>query len=193
MTCVQVRPVHTPRTQPPRPRKHAHAHPPPAQPPPPPPPPLPPSGKPGDCTTCNKPETFLNGEDYHGSDLVKGGLKSSSASDCCNMCKQNPKCQYWTYGTGPNRNGRGKNKCWLKKNTSGHEKQKNRVSGRVCRKKKPRPAGPPPPQTPWKPPNQKSGRRTRTPSRPRSKVAPVALGSKPPTVPRQTYLRQTCA
>ena len=81
--------------------------------------------------SCNKPETFLPGEDYHGADLIKGGLKTSSGADCCNMCKQNPKCKYWTYGTGAPRKGI----CWLKKNTSGHEKQKGRMSGRVCRKK----------------------------------------------------------
>ena len=72
----------------------------------------------------------MKGEDYHGADLVKGGVRASSPSDCCAKCRANSKCLYWTYGT----RGSKKGTCWLKSSETGRQMQGNRDAGRVCRK-----------------------------------------------------------
>jgi uncharacterized protein YfaP (DUF2135 family) len=86
-------------------------------------------GKPGQCVSCQDPSTFLKRQDYQGSDLIRGGVSARSPADCCAKCHQNKRCRYWTYGTANPRKGR----CWLKKNSNGHQRQSNRESGRVCR------------------------------------------------------------
>jgi hypothetical protein len=82
------------------------------------------------CSSCQDPSTFLRKQDYQGSDLIRGGVKASSAADCCSKCRRNRRCKFWTYGTANPRKGR----CWLKKNSRGHQRQRNRESGKVCRR-----------------------------------------------------------
>lgn len=88
-------------------------------------------GRVGQCVSCQNPLTFLKKHDYQGSDLIRGGVSANSPADCCKKCRQNRRCRYWTYGTHRPRKGR----CWLKKNSKGSQRQSNRESGRVCKRK----------------------------------------------------------
>ena len=60
--------------------------------------------------------------DYQGSDLVKGGVGATSASQCCLACKKTPGCMYWTFGTD-------RKTCWVKSGAKGWETQNYRNSG----------------------------------------------------------------
>jgi len=62
--------------------------------------------------------------DYHGSDLIKGGLYATSAAQCCKKCSKVKGCKYWTYGTNRHR-------CWVKSTMAGYERQRNRIAGTV--------------------------------------------------------------
>merc|ERR1712224_119014 len=86
----------------------------------------------GSCQHCSDASQFFKKTDYHGADLVKGGVKASSPAACCKKCQENKQCSYWSYGTKNPRKGT----CWLKHGTTGHERQGNRESGKVCRKDK---------------------------------------------------------
>lgn len=84
----------------------------------------------GTCTRCNHPSTYLKKQDYHGADLA--ALRNiASPKECCNKCEQTKGCKYWTYGTHAPK----KRYCWLKHSNKGHERQTNRESGHVCKKK----------------------------------------------------------
>jgi chemotaxis protein histidine kinase CheA len=74
---------------------------------------------------CKKPKTFFKKTDFHGSDLKKGGLKASSAQDCCMKCTKYHKCEYWTFAT----KGKRKGTCWVKSSMSGVESQDDRAAG----------------------------------------------------------------
>ena len=61
-------------------------------------------------------------KDCAGNDLVKGGLTSSSATDCCQHCQKTKGCQYWTQA-------KNENTCWVKSSAAGSQKQSDRESG----------------------------------------------------------------
>ena len=88
--------------------------------------------KPDLCPHCSDPRSILKRQDYQGSDLIKGGLNATDASDCCSKCLANKKCNFWTYGTSGVRKG----VCWLKKDSIGRQVQSNRDAGKVCRSSK---------------------------------------------------------
>ena len=81
------------------------------------------------CSDCGNAENILHGHDYEGADLVKGGVTSSSPSDCCSLCRARDGCSYWAYGN----SGARKGTCWLKRSRSGRQLQANRDAGSVCR------------------------------------------------------------
>lgn len=65
---------------------------------------------------------FSTNTDYQGNDLVKGGIKASSAKACCAACAKTAGCKFWTFGTD-------KNTCWVKDSAAGWQTQSHRISG----------------------------------------------------------------
>jgi hypothetical protein len=57
------------------------------------------------CASCSSPSTFLDQQDYQGSDLIKGGIQAASASECCKKCNGHSACSYWTFGTSGTKKG----------------------------------------------------------------------------------------
>ena len=95
--------------------------------------PLPPSPLlPRHASLCTNSSAILWGQDYQGSDIVKGGVSAGSAKDCCSKCQAKEGCNFWTYGNSGNRKGT----CWLKKDSIGRQVQSNRDAGKVCRSPK---------------------------------------------------------
>ena len=44
---------------------------------------------------CSKADTFLKKTDYHGSDIIKGGVKGvTSSTACCKACSTHATCKY---------------------------------------------------------------------------------------------------
>ena len=48
----------------------------------------------GSCQHCSDASQFFKKTDYHGADLVKGGVKASSPAACCKKCQENKQCSY---------------------------------------------------------------------------------------------------
>jgi hypothetical protein len=53
--------------------------------------------------------------DYHGSDLIAGGVPGGAkdAQDCCRKCIASAECSFWTWG-------KDNKKCWVKKTDGGY-------------------------------------------------------------------------
>ena len=46
------------------------------------------------CAGCSDPSKFEWQTDYHGADLIKGGLQASSPAECCKKCEVTASCKY---------------------------------------------------------------------------------------------------
>ena len=89
---------------------------------------------------------------YNGHDIVpRVWHNSSNAAACCQLCLENPSCNFYSFhrGTVP----RGGENCWLKASDAGRRPSPDSVSGRKPHRSPPvPPPRPPPPPAPPPPP-----------------------------------------
>jgi hypothetical protein len=64
---------------------------------------------------CGDTTRFEESVDYHGSDLIAGGVPGGAkdAQDCCRKCIASAECSFWTWG-------KDNKKCWVKKTDGGY-------------------------------------------------------------------------